>query len=154
MAKINVYIPEPKQEYDESNQRQILESLATLQSQLNFSFQQDLKNEQWVIEPLSNMVIALAIMDTGFKRYSQLDAGEHKDHTKEVLKLCIANQFEECYQCGIDIVKYLYLDEEMNEKLSMINENQILQFWSGLGYYARAKNLLNSAKIISLEDAK
>ena len=35
------------------------------------------------------------------------------------------------------------------KKLSMINENQILQFWSGLGYYARAKNLLNSAKIIS-----
>ena len=46
MAKINIYIPEPKQEYDEANQRQILESLATLQSQLNFSFQQDLKNEQ------------------------------------------------------------------------------------------------------------
>ena len=37
------------------------------------------------------------------------------------------------------------------KKLSMINENQILQFWSGLGYYARAKNLLNSAKIISLK---
>ena len=35
------------------------------------------------------------------------------------------------------------------KKLSMVNENQILQFWSGLGYYARAKNLLNSAKIIS-----
>ena len=37
------------------------------------------------------------------------------------------------------------------KKLSMINENKILQFWSGLGYYARAKNLLNSAKIISLK---
>ena len=46
MAKIHIFIPEPKQEYDESNQRQILDSLATLQSQLNFSFQQDLKNEQ------------------------------------------------------------------------------------------------------------
>tara|TARA_Y100000114_G_scaffold149515_1_gene163759 strand:- start:360 stop:524 length:165 start_codon:yes stop_codon:yes gene_type:complete len=46
MAKINLFIPEPKKQYDESNQRQILDSLATLQSQLNFSFQQDLKNEQ------------------------------------------------------------------------------------------------------------
>ena len=36
-------------------------------------------------------------------------------------------------------------------KFSVINENQILQFWSGLGYYARAKNLLNSAKIISFK---
>ena len=36
-------------------------------------------------------------------------------------------------------------------KLSTINDRQILQFWSGLGYYARAKNLLNSAKIISFK---
>ena len=46
MAKIVVSIPEPKQEYDVSNQRQILEALDTLKNQLNFSFQQDLKNEE------------------------------------------------------------------------------------------------------------
>jgi len=37
------------------------------------------------------------------------------------------------------------------KKLSTINENQILQFWSGLGYYARAKNLFKTTKIISLK---
>jgi hypothetical protein len=46
MAKITNYIPEPKPEYDVENQRQILESLTTLQNQLNFSFQNDLKEEQ------------------------------------------------------------------------------------------------------------
>ena len=46
MAKVTNYIPEPKPEYDVENQRQILESLNTLQQHLNFSFQQDLKNEQ------------------------------------------------------------------------------------------------------------
>ena len=46
MAKVTNYIPEPKEENDVENQRQILESLTTLQNQLNFSFQQDLKNEQ------------------------------------------------------------------------------------------------------------
>ena len=46
MAKLTNYIPEPAQEYNVENQRQILESLSTLQNQLNFSFQQDLKNEQ------------------------------------------------------------------------------------------------------------
>ena len=46
MAKVTAYIPEPKQEYEVSNQRQILESLSTLKDQLNFSFQQDLKNEE------------------------------------------------------------------------------------------------------------
>jgi len=46
MAKITNYIPEPKEEYDVDNQRQIMESLNTMKQQLNFSFQQDLKNEQ------------------------------------------------------------------------------------------------------------
>ena len=46
MAKISVNIPEPKEEYDVSNQRQVLEALDTVKNQLNFSFQEDLKNEQ------------------------------------------------------------------------------------------------------------
>ena len=46
MAKITAYIPEPKQEYEVNNQRQILESVTTLKDQLNFSFQNDLKEEQ------------------------------------------------------------------------------------------------------------
>jgi len=46
MAKLSNYIPEPKQEYDVENQRQIIESMTTMKQQLNFAFQQDLKNEQ------------------------------------------------------------------------------------------------------------
>ena len=46
MAKITAYIPEPKPVYEADNQRQILESLETVKQQLNFSFQEDLKNEQ------------------------------------------------------------------------------------------------------------
>ena len=46
MAKVVAYIPEPKQEYEVENQRQIIESLTTLKQQLNFSFQEDLKEEQ------------------------------------------------------------------------------------------------------------
>ena len=46
MAKLTNYIPEPTQEYDVENQRQIIESMTTMKQQLNFSFQEDLKNEQ------------------------------------------------------------------------------------------------------------
>ena len=35
------------------------------------------------------------------------------------------------------------------KKLSYATEPQILKFWSGLGYYSRAKNLLKAAKIIN-----
>ena len=46
MAKITAYIPEPKQEYEVENQRQILQSVDTIKNELNFSFQKDLKEEQ------------------------------------------------------------------------------------------------------------
>ena len=46
MAKITAYIPEPKEEYEVSNQRQILQAMDTIKNELNFSFQQDLKNEE------------------------------------------------------------------------------------------------------------
>ena len=35
------------------------------------------------------------------------------------------------------------------EKLSKIRESRILKFWSGLGYYTRARNLLESSKLIA-----
>jgi|TARA_B100001939_G_C16804010_1_gene556937 hypothetical protein len=46
MAKISITVPEPKEEYEPSNQRQIIEAIDTLKNQLNFSFQFDLKEEQ------------------------------------------------------------------------------------------------------------
>ena len=46
MAKVNIFVPEPKEKYESSNQRQIIESMTTMKQQLNFAFQEDLKNEQ------------------------------------------------------------------------------------------------------------
>ena len=46
MAKITAYVPEPTQNYDVNNQRQILEAVNTIKDQLNFGYQQDLINEQ------------------------------------------------------------------------------------------------------------
>ena len=45
MAKISAIIPEPTPEYNENNQRQLREGLDTLKNELNFSFQEDLKQE-------------------------------------------------------------------------------------------------------------
>jgi hypothetical protein len=46
MARIVVRIPEPKNEYDASNQRQINRGIASLIEELNTSYQQNLKEEQ------------------------------------------------------------------------------------------------------------
>ena len=45
MARIDAYVPEPKPEYDVSQQRQTLDALNTLINQLNFGYQKDLKEE-------------------------------------------------------------------------------------------------------------
>ena len=46
MAKINIVIPEPPQEYNVDSLRQINQALETLQNQLNTSYLNDIKNEQ------------------------------------------------------------------------------------------------------------
>ena len=46
MARVDVVIPEPTQNYSSENQRQVTQSLRTMQDKLNTSYQQELKNEQ------------------------------------------------------------------------------------------------------------
>ena len=45
MAKIDYFIPEPTEQFSPDNQRQILQALATLRTQLNTSFLEDLNEE-------------------------------------------------------------------------------------------------------------
>jgi len=46
MARVDIVIPEPSPVYTTENQRQINQSLRTMQDKLNTSYQQELKNEQ------------------------------------------------------------------------------------------------------------
>jgi len=45
MAKINIRLPEPKETYDVSNQKQINRALTTIIEQLNSTFLDELKQE-------------------------------------------------------------------------------------------------------------
>jgi hypothetical protein len=45
MAKITSYIPDPSPIYDFNNQQQVLQAMDTLKTQLNTSFQEELKQE-------------------------------------------------------------------------------------------------------------
>ena len=46
MSKITVRIPEPKEEYDVSNQKQINRALTIMKDQLNSTFLDEVKQEQ------------------------------------------------------------------------------------------------------------
>ena len=45
MAKITVNIPDPANEYDKGNQQQVTQSINQMKNQLNFAFQEELKQE-------------------------------------------------------------------------------------------------------------
>ena len=46
MAKIVVRLPEPKEEYDVSNQKQINRAITLIKDQLNSTFLNEIKQEQ------------------------------------------------------------------------------------------------------------
>ena len=45
MAKINVTIPDPTPVYDATNQQQQLQALDQIKNQLNYTFQEELRQE-------------------------------------------------------------------------------------------------------------
>ena len=53
MAKIDFYVPEPSEAYNKDTQRQIIQALDTLKTQLNTSFneevQEDLQTLTWFL---------------------------------------------------------------------------------------------------------
>ena len=60
---------------------------------LILKYGQDLKNEQWVLEPLSDIVISLSVMQMGFTRYNQLSDGDHKNKMNQVVRYSIYKNF-------------------------------------------------------------
>ena len=69
--------------------------LLSITNHLILEYGQDLKNEQWILEPFADLIISFSIIDIGFKRLYGLDEGVHKDETEKVFKLSLANHFYE-----------------------------------------------------------
>ena len=64
---------------------------------------QDLKNEQWVLEPYADVLISLSILDTTIKRYIQANDLKKTDMLP-VLKLSVANQYQSMMLNAFDIL--------------------------------------------------
>ena len=110
----------------------------TLNASINM-YGQDLKNKQWIIEPLANVIISLCTMDTCYKRYKELNIGEHKDNTFEVLSLSISNH----YNIIIENAKVIlaYIDSKNNDSALM----SMFRDWE--------QKLNYNPNVISLKDA-
>ena len=76
------------------------------------SYGQDLKNEQWVMEPYSNILISMSILDTTIKRYIQGDESKKRDMLP-VLRLSIANQYDSMIAGSLEILAELGESKEV-----------------------------------------
>ena len=65
MAKIDFYVPEPSEVYNKDTQRQIIQALDTLKTQLNTSFNEEVKED---LQTLSWFLIG-----TGKKRSTNVN---------------------------------------------------------------------------------
>jgi len=97
-------------------------AMAYTLNKLILKYGQDLKNEQWLLEPFADVVISLSVMDTCFKRYNQLDHGKHKDEVREVFLLSIADQLDIVKNNLTDILKYLDSLECSTEYIDTFNK--------------------------------
>ncbi len=105
--------------------------LVTLNNLINV-YGQDLKNEQWVLEPFADIVIAFSVMHMGFLRYNQLKDNEYKQKTLPVLKYSIDRNFIKLMQKVKDVNDSILEKIDSNSKeyyLNIINEFNSLNYF-------------------------
>ena len=88
--------------------------------QLILEYGQDLKNEQWALEPLADIITYLSIMQTGFTRYNQLENSKHKSLSLPVLRYSIYNNMNKLLSQSKNLIRYTY--KNSNEKIKMIDD--------------------------------
>ena len=89
-------------------------------NELIIKYGQDLKNEQWVLEPYADMIISFSVMYLGIVRYNQMEESNKKNHTLTILRCSLFRHLETIMLNTKYINNYIY-DEiksnEMNVKL-------------------------------------
>ena len=89
--------------------------------ELILKYGQDLKNEQWALEPLADIIINLSVMQMGFTRYNQLDVGAHKDNTGIVLKYSIYKNFNSLISNVKQLIPYICNQSDLCKTMEMID---------------------------------
>ena len=94
------------------------------------TFGQDMKNQQWVLEPFANIIISFAVMHMGFLRYNQLN-DKKKKLTLSVIKYSINQNFN----------NVMFNSKEINnsitnqlDNISKNHFNQIVESVNSLDY--------------------
>ena len=109
--------------------------LLNITNHLILEYGQDLKNNQWILEPFADLAISFSIIDTTLKRFLSLDDSK-KNLTKDVFILSLANHYNEMIKNANLILEHVPNDDieekinihtkELNFRPSRINLNKKL----------------------------
>ena len=99
---------------------------------------QDLKNEQWLLEPLADVVISFSTMYFGFLRYNQLEVGKIKTSTLPVWKYSIDRHFNKLRSNIKDIHNSII--DKLDDSSKSFN-NQIINEFKNLNYFCDSISL-------------
>ena len=127
--RVDNWIPDSDIEIENKEYFNIVEFCRSLTlnitNKLILKYGQDLKNEQWLLEPFADLLISFSILDTCFKRFYSLNEGDHKSKTERVFKLTLANHYFNSLEKAQIILEYIN-DDDMIEKIS--NEKSKLNY--------------------------
>jgi hypothetical protein len=164
MAKITAYIPEPTQNYDVNNQRQILEAINTIKDQLNFGYQQDLVNQQNAMTqfiygtqsgsfcPQQPIEISGATGSTAYDAFGRLRVSEPYTLFDSSNRYAIDNQFDTSTVTGGSIT---FLPNEAAVRMDVTTASgaevvrqtyRSMLYQPGKGLLVLATFVMNSAK--------
>ena len=120
--RINQWIPDNEMEGSCREYFEVVEFcrslLLNIINHLILKYGQDLKNEQWILEPFADLIISFSIIDIGFKRFYGLDNNQHKNNTEKVFRLSLANHF-------YNLLEKAQVILEFTENVDMINKIKI-----------------------------
>ena len=90
--------------------------MLNITNHLILEYGQDLKNNQWILEPFADLAISFSVIDTTFKRFYSLDNNQHKNNTENVFKLSLANNFYQMLNNSKLILEYVP-NSDLNQKI-------------------------------------
>ena len=121
--RINNWIPS---HIDDSNMKVVefcRSLLLNITNHLILEYGQDLKNNQWILEPFADLAISFSIVDTVYKRYLCLN-DDQKQLCYEVFQLSLTNHLNEMIRNSNLILEHNpneTIENKMNENFKNIN---------------------------------
>jgi len=84
-------------------------------NELIIKYGQDLKNEQWVLEPYADMVISFSVMNLGIVRYNQMKESNRKNYTLSILRCSLSRHLDIIMSKSKYINNYIFDEITSNE---------------------------------------